>query len=261
MSPSLSTGMLIPATADLATDAAPHTVSLPVSDLHRLLTDLLGCAARPGQTYSLLEGLAGVLLHTRNHDGHPIMVGHATDRYVLAQIWEPLPVDTVTVWPQTYLTVDQARIVLAAIGPAFRPDPDEDDESAWSTEPQTAHLTRQGSSLAVALNNDRAAVRLDLVDQLYPRIEHLLDPPAATTHQIKLTPGHLRVLLDVADRRGDSLEVTVARKAIHVVIGDRVRAVVTSVPMRHAVHIPPVFVPPMETEHPAAPAAVATPSA
>jgi hypothetical protein len=227
-----------------------QSVTLRLADLLEVVTDLLGSVASFGR-------LAGVLLHTTTHEDQAVLVGHSSDRFILAQAWAPLT--SPATLPETYITACQAQVIQTLLG---RSCDHGDHDDPWGYHPnKPIRVTRDDDAgVLVVQVGDRydedVTIRLELADQEepFPVLRDKFDVPRFRGRKTTLHACYLRHLADVADRRDEQVELMVSGrdKSVHVAIGQRYRAVVAPFKTRPDATVSqftssPLFIPPGES--------------
>lgn len=199
----------------------PTTVAVAVDELRALLRDSVPAAATElGDP----EMIASVLLHTAVHEGRPVLVATATNRFILSQAHAPLcsPVEIEPV----QLPATAVRALLGVLGD----DPDADDplsgdsDDAWLRVGETSCTLERRAALPERGTCTVTVDRFRSVDfppyrKLFADHEHVPGP-------IGLAPNLMRLFAGIAEARGELLSIapTQPGRAVHVQIGQRYRA-------------------------------------
>uniref|UniRef100_UPI003F499F9B hypothetical protein n=1 Tax=Pseudonocardia sp. CA-138482 TaxID=3240023 RepID=UPI003F499F9B len=192
--------------------------TLTTADLVTLLSDVRRAAA----TDQYMEPFGGVMLHSDHlADGQPVLVGTATDRYVLIQAHVPLepPTDKPL---RFWLTNDQVKQLLVMLRPSTR-----SGQVAIDT-PGKAVVFTQDSMIDFAA----LTVQLELqhgedfpdINALVKGTEDRLQPSG---EQVTLDPKLLGRITALC-RRGESLTIQTNRpgpgSVVRISVGDRLWA-------------------------------------
>lgn len=209
---------------------APVTCTVDAAQCHGLLTDVLRCAS----TDAFLPMINGILLHGDEHEGHPVLVATATDRFKLAHAHIDA---TGTPLGEVFVKVAEVKRLLAVL----------------------KALPKGSTLLEIGINGDGDVVfsargasatleHYDLGDGGFVEYSKLFASLEKTPadEQIAVSGRHLDALVAVAKRRGEPIrfEAHGKTKPTGVFIGDRYRALIMPYRIPGDVVDSPLFIPP-----------------
>ncbi|MFF4600589.1 hypothetical protein [Amycolatopsis sp. NPDC001319] len=213
----------------------PATCTVDVAQCHGLLTDVLRCA----DTDPCLPMINGVLLHGDEHEGHPVLVATATDRFKLAHAHIDA---TGTPLGEVFVRVAEVKRLLAVLKALPK---DSTLLEISSNDVGDVVFSARGAS-ATLEHYDLGNGGFIEYSKLFASLEK-----AQSQERIAVSGPNLEAIVAVAKRRREAIRFEAHGKAkpAGVFVGDRYRALI--MPMRlgdDVVTDSPLFVPPGQRE-------------
>jgi hypothetical protein len=229
------------------------TITLSALGLRRLLEDTLVAAEQDPETPYLM--LAGVLLHTDRRGEDTVLVGTASDRFLLAQASEKANGDL----PETFLAVPQVRVLLAALRVAMTTS---GQWAAYGDSWPVDEGMEDGGDVRLVRRGDEVTlerpcygtVTVSVTPQTFPaKLRKLFDNDGGFAGEMLLAQYWMRILVDIARRRDEAplaIQCTGYYSPVQIRIGDSFRALLMPHPRKSEDEVvAPVFAPPSQQTH------------